>query len=211
MGVETRNGSGHGEFREDVWRRAGRRIILSSEGAGSAARGLTGRSRLEALRGSGRDMSPFEQHVIRCGESEIAVEVVRVGGVQQPAEVAARPLLDHLFDHPASEPAAAVGGQDEDVGEVGQCDAVGYGSGETDLLVGGVCGDDSPGAVDLPYYLRSCAPAAPVRLLRQEPPDDLNVDPPRIVVEVITVIEATTGWAFVCCGWRCAVSHQRID
>src|SRR5688572_24714334 len=72
---------------------------------------------------TGGGVWPLEQIAGGCTEAEPFVEAVRVSGVQQPAEAAPWPVVDHDLDQPLPEAAAAVLGQDVDVREVGQPDA----------------------------------------------------------------------------------------
>ena len=104
---------------------------------------------------------PHQGRGIRRGEAELLVQSVRVGGEERPAEVAARTLVDHAPHETLAELVAAMVGQDEHVGEVGEPDAVRDRSSEADLLAGAgdVDADDPPGARELRVDVGARAPA----------------------------------------------------
>ena len=60
----------------------------------------------------------------RSRKPNFTYSALRVAGVQAPAEVALGPAVDSLADQFDAEAAAAVGGVDEDVAEVGEHGAV---------------------------------------------------------------------------------------
>src|SRR5690606_18217641 len=77
--------------------------------------------------------------------------------------------------------------QHEHVGEVGEVDVVGDRAGEGHLLAGlaDVAADHPPGGRQLPLQILSGPPPAPVGLGGQEAPDRLDIDPARVVVELV--------------------------
>lgn len=129
---------------------------------------------------------PFHRSRVRSGKAELPVQVVRIGGVQKPAEVSARAVLDHFTKQGIRQPAATMLGEDIDISQVCQGDAVGDSTSESDHLpVPVVAADDSPCAVNLPLHILNGTPATPVRLARQELPHRVGVDPRWIVVDLV--------------------------
>jgi hypothetical protein len=109
---------------------------------------------------------------------------VGVGGVQHPAEVHARSPVDHRLDQPLAEAVAPGLADHEDVGQVGEDDAVRQGAGEADQLARCrlVGADHPPGGRELSLEIGAGALLAPVGLRGQEVPDRVHVDPARVVV-----------------------------
>ncbi len=68
---------------------------------------------------------PLHRLPVRAAETDARVELVRSGRVQDPPRLAAGPVLDQLADELDPEAAAAVLGEDVEVGEVDVGDAVG--------------------------------------------------------------------------------------
>jgi len=81
----------------------------------------------------------------------------------------------------------AVRRQDEDVRDVSECDSVGDGQSEAHqaAVVLQVGADHAPGPRNLLDHLCPSAPARLVRLGGQEGPDHVDVDPARVVVDVV--------------------------
>src|SRR5438270_8395674 len=84
-----------------------------------------------------RSIQPLEEaeRGWRLGEAAAPVEALRVAGAEQPA---AQPLEVRMrqdgVDEMAAEPFAALGLDDEDIGEIGEGRVVGDHPGEADLL-----------------------------------------------------------------------------
>src|SRR5207237_1969316 len=98
-----------------------------------------------------------------------------------------RAPLHHLADELDAEPAAPVLRQNVDVGQVDTGDAVGEGAGEADLPPVRVEADD---AARFPDRLLDRLPRPalrPVRVVREELVDGVDVDPMRVVVEFDSV------------------------
>src|SRR5262245_46232277 len=112
-----------------------------------------------------------------------------VRGVEHPAHVGVRATLDHLADELDAEPAAAVGRQHVDVGEVHHRDAVAGRTAEAGLLTAVVEADHAPRLAD-ELLLDGVRPAGrPVRVLGDEAVDGGDVDPGRVVVQLEAVAE----------------------
>ena len=133
---------------------------------------------------------PFHVVVRRRREAELAVQAVRVRGVQHPAEPCARALLDHHRDDGLAQAAAAVRGQHVHVGQVGG-PAVAERAGEADHRANRVVRpDDPPGRGDLAPDVRLGAPPGPVGLGGQERRRGRGIDPGRVVVELVAPCHA---------------------
>src|SRR3990170_6915443 len=123
------------------------------------------------------------------GEPELAVEVVRVGRVEQPLRRRERPLVDAEADELDPQPAATMLLEHVDVREIRLHVAVRQRAREADLAIFVVEADDTRGGVDQLVLNPTRPPARPVGLLAQVPVHRLAVDPPRVVVELVAVAE----------------------
>ena len=132
----------------------------------------------------------LERLVARLRESELAVEVVRVGGVQEPLRLRERPFVDAEADELDAQAAAAVLLEHVDVREIGLHMAVGERPREADLIALVVEADDASGVLDQVVLNVARAPLRPVRLLAQVAMNRLAVDARRVVVELVAVSEA---------------------
>ena len=127
----------------------------------------------------------LEDPLGRLCEPEAHVEPVRVGGVQEPADVAVRAVLDQLLHELDPEPAPPYVRVDVDVGQVRKYDAVRDDAAEPELPLTRVQADDAGGLTDEPLDDLPRSPFRPVRLLREEPVHLADVDPIGIVVELV--------------------------
>ena len=128
---------------------------------------------------------PWAGHECRVGsvESEAAVELVRVGRVQKPAQVAERTVVDRFADQFDAETSTAIGGQDVDVGEMRDVDAVREHPRESDELVAVIEANDAGGGVQGRVEFSARALPGPVGLLAEEGEDGLAVDASWVIVK----------------------------
>src|SRR5205085_11479226 len=92
--------------------------------------------------------APLEHLVVRLVEPDLAIQRVRVLGVEDPAHAGEVAVLDHLAHEVLPQAAAAVLGQHVDVREVSDRDAVRGRATEADLPVAVVEPDDASRDVD---------------------------------------------------------------
>jgi len=85
---------------------------------------------VERVRTAGR---AFEHCPVGWPKAEARIQEGRVAGVQQPAIIGARPVVDHRVHYSPAEAAAAMMLQHKHVDKVGERDTVGHGSREPDL------------------------------------------------------------------------------
>ena len=112
-------------------------------GAGAAGGGLE-----DAEAGVVLSAPAFERLVTRLCEPELPVEIVRVGGVQEPLRLRERPFVDAEADELDAQATATVLLEHVDVREVGLRVAVRERSREADLVAFVIEADDARGVVD---------------------------------------------------------------
>ena len=114
--------------------------------------------------------------------------------VQHPAQVGAGTVVDHRRHQRHAQSGASRGREDEDVGQVGDRDAVGNGASEADHRAVAVIGPDHPPrGGELGLDVTALAPPGPVGLGRQERPQHVAIDAPRVVVELVTIDDLAHG------------------
>ena len=166
---------------------------LARAGANPARRRtrLPARPALAAVADAQTRLAPRTLEQTLAGdEAELGVELVRVLGVQHPAVRGERAFLDAEPDELDSEALAAMVGQDVDVREVGQ-PRIGHvdRAGETHLRAVEVDTDDPVRALDQAAHRLPRATGRPVRLLGDEAVHLVEVDPGRVVVELVAAGE----------------------
>ena len=150
-----------------------------------AEAGLTTIARLRRRRWE----APLHEALARRPKPGLLVQGVRVGGVEQPARAGERAVVDREAEELDAEPSTAMVGEDEHVGEVRVDVTVGDGAREADERIRVVEPDEACGAADECLGHLARASGGPVAVLAQVAMDDVDVDPRRVVVELVSVSE----------------------
>ena len=152
--------------------------VRAAEGAGLQRVAIGRCARLPAC--------PLEIFAVGGGEPEAAIQAVRVRGMQHPAEARSRPVFDHRPHDRLTEAGAAVIRQHVHIGQVGGR-AVAERAREADHRTCPVIGTDHPPCLaDLLLDVFRGAPASPVRAGGEERDRRVEVDPARVVIELVT-------------------------
>ena len=138
----------------------------------------------------GRSRSPvwtLQQHAVGLAKAKLFIQAVRISSVEQPAEVGPRPLLDHDVHQPTAQLLPTVLRENEHVREVCKPRAVAHSASKADhaAVILLVTADNPPRTSDLGLDVLASAPPSPVRVLRQEAPNDVEVHTTTVVVEEV--------------------------
>src|SRR4051794_203743 len=126
---------------------------------------------------------------------------MRIARVQQPAKLGVRTVLDHLANELLADALTAVFRHDGDIRQIGQGLAVRERAGETDLAPVCIGADDTFGFGDEPGNHLARPPLSPVRVVREEGVDGVDVDSARVVVQLDAGVELALHGS-------CSLSHS---